>query len=173
MGGVDIHPGEYGKGGHYILDSRVNLLLGRFEVFKRSFTGTESFDLTLPRGVVVNSADQVESEARQLHISSYGSIPTYISSVKSDCNRDFLKEMFRKSTNGVRQLITQQIVQVEETVVRGVRCRVSVSFLTLPLRFKLVDSMITRIIFQLAALLKVGTCITRSQSLRERMVTHA
>jgi hypothetical protein len=41
----------------------------RFEVFKRSFTGTESFDLTLPRKAIITSAED-GSEGHQLHISA-------------------------------------------------------------------------------------------------------
>jgi hypothetical protein len=69
LSGFDIHVGEYGKGGHYVSNSRVSVLLRRFEVFKRSFTGTESFDLTLPRKAIITSAED-GSEGHQLHISA-------------------------------------------------------------------------------------------------------
>lgn len=66
---LDVDPGEYGKGGHYVLNPRVNLLLSRFEAFKRNFTGSESYDLTLPRQVIITSTED-DGETRQLHISS-------------------------------------------------------------------------------------------------------
>jgi len=66
---LDIDPEEYGKGGHYVLTKIANTLLNRFEVFKRSFTGSESYDLILPKDAEVIKAEE-DSEARQFHISS-------------------------------------------------------------------------------------------------------
>jgi hypothetical protein len=69
LSGLDIHPAEYGKGGHYILMPMANVLLERFEAFKCNFTGSESYDLTVPRGVVILSNEE-DQETRQLHISA-------------------------------------------------------------------------------------------------------
>jgi hypothetical protein len=66
---LDIDPEEYGNGGHYILTKIANTLLNRFEVFKRSFTGSESYDLILPKDAEIIKAED-DSEARQFHISS-------------------------------------------------------------------------------------------------------
>jgi hypothetical protein len=69
MAGLNIRPADYGRGGHYVLTPQENLLLNRFENFKRSFTGSESYDLRLPRDAVITS-DEEDTETRQLHISS-------------------------------------------------------------------------------------------------------
>jgi len=66
---LDISPAEYGKGGHYILTPMANSLLTRFETFKHNFTGSESYDLTVPRRAVIISNEE-DQETRQLHISS-------------------------------------------------------------------------------------------------------
>jgi hypothetical protein len=69
LGNLDIRPAEYGKGGHYILMPRGNLLLNKFEVFKRNFTGSESYDLPIPRDVTITSTEE-DQETRQLHLSA-------------------------------------------------------------------------------------------------------
>jgi hypothetical protein len=69
LANLDIKPAEYGKGGHYVLPPKENMLLNRFEMnFKRNFTGKESYDLPLPRDAVITS-DEEDNATRQLHIS--------------------------------------------------------------------------------------------------------
>jgi len=70
LSNLEIQPEEYGTGGHYILEPKVSLLLRRFEDFKRNFTGSESYDLTLPRGAIIISSEEEDVETHQLHISS-------------------------------------------------------------------------------------------------------
>ena len=47
----------------------ANVLLGKFEAFKCNFTGSESYDLAVPRDAVILSNEE-DQQTRQLHISS-------------------------------------------------------------------------------------------------------
>jgi len=111
LGGLDIRPAEYGKGGHYILMPMANVLLGKFEAFKCNFTGSESYDLTVPRGAVILSNEE-DQQIRQLHISS-----------------DTMKDLFRESIDGLNKLVRQQITYVNEERIGERRCEVSSIFL--------------------------------------------
>jgi hypothetical protein len=46
----------------------------------------------------------------------------------SDIGSDEMKEMFRESIDGVKKLIIQQVIRVEQEPQQGLRCRVSVRF---------------------------------------------
>jgi ABC-type phosphonate transport system ATPase subunit len=46
----------------------------------------------------------------------------------SEINSDEMKDMFKESIDGVKKLIIQQVILVEQEPQQGLRCRVSVRF---------------------------------------------
>jgi hypothetical protein len=94
----DILAQDFGNAGdgQFMLVPKGRILLERFERPKHVFSGTESSDISIPRGILVATGQQSILES--------GSI----SLTETD-----LKRFFYRSVKGTVDLISKQVVQVE------------------------------------------------------------
>ncbi|KAI9786203.1 MAG: hypothetical protein M1839_007613 [Geoglossum umbratile] len=94
---LDILPGDFGTGGHFVLNPRGKVLLDRFERVKHAFNGTNTGDITLPRKTIIAEGQQDDIRSGVIHLK------------ETD-----LKKLFDKSIRGTVNLISKQVVQVQE-----------------------------------------------------------
>jgi len=75
---MDMVEEDYGTGGHYIIKPKGRMLLSRFEKWKHHYTGTESPDISIPRGAIVKQSQaQAASNTGTLTVDKYFSLSSF------------------------------------------------------------------------------------------------
>lgn len=91
----DIITRDFNSGGHFVLLPKGRILLDRFERVKHAFSGTESGDISLPRGTIVSTGQQDDLESGVISLKPYVKLFNRVER-ETDAQKDGSYENVRK-----------------------------------------------------------------------------